>query len=118
MAVSLFVVGNGAASGFGDACRMSKATGPTGKELLSRGCCCENRQAAQGGPCIDVKARCASNWSARAAVSLPSSVMGGSPGLGPALSPLSPESLPTRADRPNISPKSQTVYLANLSLLR
>jgi len=97
---------------------MSKAADPTGKEVLSRGCCCENRQAALGGPCIDAKARCASDWSARAAVSLPSSVMGCSPGPGPALSGLSPEILPTRADPPNISLKSQTVYLVNLTLLR
>ncbi len=118
LAVSFIVVGNGAASVSGHACRMSKATDATEKGMLSRGCCCENRQAALGGPCIDAKARCAADWSARAAVSLPSSVMGASPGPGPALSGLSPEILPTRADRPNISLKSQTVYLVNLTLLR
>lgn len=118
LAASLLIVGNGAASVRADMCSMSKAAGPTGKELLSRGCCCENRQAGQGGPCVDLKARCASDQSAEATVSLPSSVMGSSPGLGPALSTVSPEVLAMRADRPDTSLSSQTVYLANLCLLR
>ena len=62
LAVSFIVVGNGAASVSGHACRMSKATDATEKGMLSRGCCCENRQAALGGPCIDAKARCAADW--------------------------------------------------------
>lgn len=116
LAVSLFLVANGAAAACVGTCSMSKAPCPQGKEMLSHGCCCEKGRAAQGS-CVDAKARVASLWSSQAAFSFPRGAMAASFGLGPALSALSPEVLQTGPGKPDISPGSRTVYLANLSLL-
>ena len=117
LVVSFLIVGNGALSAFAGACPMSKAADPAGKEMLSHGCCCEERQAGQAASCADLKARYASDWSTQAAFSLPRSAIGASMGLGPAFSLPTPSVLPAGTDRPGIPLRSRTVYLANLSLL-